>query len=880
MTHSARILPLLTLAFPLVAHAGDASAPAYEELVCWGGSAAGAAVCDVPAIALQKEVARLSLGFGHGILRYTDGTIACWGDDEFGQCQPPTPPDGVVFSQISAGSQHNVARLSDGSIVAWGRNNSGQTDVPAIGALTATLIAAGEAHGLAALSNGSVIQWGFNPSAADVPLSVTAPTALAGGFDHSAALLSDGTIVCWGDNTEAECDVPALGGGETYTSVACGRNFTIALKNTGEVVAWGDATYTAIPPTPDGETIVEAGGKFLNGYFRTSEGSVVVWGDGTEGQLDEVDFGTLLLKRVAVGYTFLVANGDVDCDGDLVADRTQIVADPTLDCDDNGEIDSCTINEDRTFDWNENSILDTCEIAGDTALDCDGDGRYDEGQIERDPDLDCDLDTILDSCEIAEDSTLDCDGDGILDACGPTSTGVASSTVSPVNESSVIRATGTGLAPAILDVRVQVTVKADLGSYGEWLVIKLNDTIVDYMFVGSGRNCPVNPQVETFLLDKDLFNGLAPDGDVTFDVEPTALVSSFECTGSSCRIDVTWLAAGADCNMNGTPDICEVQSGDVPDANEDGIPDTCQFVPTRDLDGDGRDDIVWWNNQSKTQSYWLMDGATRLSSGVFPDALPDNSDLVAFADLDGDGRGDLIYLNRSTRELFGRLMEGIDLVEEGTIGSGALPAGWSVIATPDLNGDGKADILIRNGANGALNGWIMDGLVRTGGGAIQSSADLRFQGAGDLDGDGDDDLVWRTEDGEVRGWLMAGLAVSEDAALTDAANLPVDNWTCRGLGDLDGDGKDDIVWRRTSDGATFGWFMDGLTRTGGGSINSTLGTDFRVDAILDCDGDMKADLVWRRLSDGGVFVWLMDGLEKREGGLVQSRSMNFTIIDR
>ena len=103
-----------------------------------------------------------------------------------------------------------------------------------------------------------------------MPLSVTAPTALAGGFDHSAALLSDGTIVCWGDNAEAECDVPALGGGETYTSVSCGRNFTIALKNTGEVVAWGDVAYTTVPPTPDGETIVEAGGKFLNGYFRTA----------------------------------------------------------------------------------------------------------------------------------------------------------------------------------------------------------------------------------------------------------------------------------------------------------------------------------------------------------------------------------------------------------------------------------------------------------------------------------------------------------------------------------------------------------------------------------------------------------------------------------
>jgi hypothetical protein len=50
-----------------------------------------------------------------------------------------------------------------------------------------------------------------------------------------------------------------------------------------------------------------------------------------------------------------------------------------------------------------------------------------------------------------------------------------------------------------------------------------------------------------------------------------------------------------------------------------------------------------------------------------------------------------------------------------TVGSG-----WRIVATPDLNGDGKRDILWRNTANGDVNGWLMNGLVKQSGGFIRS----------------------------------------------------------------------------------------------------------------------------------------------------------------
>jgi hypothetical protein len=58
----------------------------------------------------------------------SDGSIATWGSNEFGQLDVPPPNAGFVA--IAAGFGHNVGLKADGSIVAWGRDNWGQHDVP------------------------------------------------------------------------------------------------------------------------------------------------------------------------------------------------------------------------------------------------------------------------------------------------------------------------------------------------------------------------------------------------------------------------------------------------------------------------------------------------------------------------------------------------------------------------------------------------------------------------------------------------------------------------------------------------------------------------------------------------------------------------------
>jgi hypothetical protein len=94
---------------------------------------------------------------------------------------------------------------------------------------------------------------------------------------------------------------------------------------------------------------------------------------------------------------------------------------------------------------------------------------------------------------------------------------------------------------------------------------------------------------------------------------------------------------------------------------------------------------------------------------------------------------------------------------------------------------------------------LIEGQVVVGGGSVLNNL-------GDLDGDGKDDIVWRnTSTGVVSGWLMNGLTLASSAEI---ATVGASGWTIKGVGDLDGNGKDDIVWRNTSTGAVSGWLLN------------------------------------------------------------------------
>jgi hypothetical protein len=124
---------------------------------------------------------------GCGIRR--DGTIACWGDDRWGQASPPAG----TFSDIAAGRMTVCAIRTSGELACWGRGLYGAADPPpgrytdlAIGGDTGCAIRADDA---------SVSCWG-----ADLGPPPEVPTmSLAIGDTIAGLIGTNGVVHTWGE---------------------------------------------------------------------------------------------------------------------------------------------------------------------------------------------------------------------------------------------------------------------------------------------------------------------------------------------------------------------------------------------------------------------------------------------------------------------------------------------------------------------------------------------------------------------------------------------------------------------------------------------------------------------------------------------------------
>lgn len=283
-------------------------------------------------------------------------------------------------------------------------------------------------------------------------------------------------------------------------------------------------------------------------------------------------------------------------------------------------------------------------------------------------------------------------------------------------------------------------------------------------------------------------------------------------------------------------------------------------MPGMDFNGDGRDDIILQNMQTGLVSNWLgqEDGSFFSNHAVALDPWALGT-FLGSGDFNVDGRTDTIWRTDSG-EIYTSLtaLDGAFYFHWNLGFVANLPeASWYLAATGDFDGDGHGDLLWRNEA-GTLSQWLGAGdgygFTWNAAAAQQLAPDWYVVGAGDFNGDGHTDILWRSE---TSGALSEWLALDNGSFAWNAAAthyLP-NEWYVAGMGDFNADGRTDLLWRNEV-GALSEWLAQS---NGSFAWNPAVGyqmpTEWQIIGTGDYNGDGSDDLLWRR-DDGTVINWL------------------------
>ena len=287
---------------------------------------------------------------------------------------------------------------------------------------------------------------------------------------------------------------------------------------------------------------------------------------------------------------------------------------------------------------------------------------------------------------------------------------------------------------------------------------------------------------------------------------------------------------------------------------------------TYDLSNLGSYGVQYW-----LESSWAT-GYLNIGIGCAPPATA--SDYAMWNAMSANGFGD-------------RFVTGAPPVVTATQPYGGACIGGPPVyrATTDFNGDARSDLLWRNVSTGQTIAWLMGDLTWPMSSEIAteyawlptSEQGWQVVGLGDLNADGNADLVWRnTTTGQNSAWLMNGGAIANYAWLPTVTDQA---WVVNGIGDLDGDGKADLVWRNFSTGDNIAWLMNGSTLAAYAWLPAVANFSWRLVALADLDRDLRADLVWRNTSTGQESAWLMDGgTVKSYLGLTTVADQNWQVV--
>jgi hypothetical protein len=293
-------------------------------------------------------------------------------------------------------------------------------------------------------------------------------------------------------------------------------------------------------------------------------------------------------------------------------------------------------------------------------------------------------------------------------------------------------------------------------------------------------------------------------------------------------------------------------------------------VLSGDIDGDGDEDVLasgdlssalaWWENENGLGTIWTkhtIDGGLYGASGI------------CLVDVDSDGDEDVLGAARGAEYvLWWENENGLGTIWTKHTIDESFPGGCEV-SSADIDGDGDPDALGSSDMMEGINWWEnADGVGLV---WIEHSVDANFYaalglGLDDIDGDGDTDVIgaaygddeiawWENENGLGTEWTKHSVAELFDGACSISS------------GDMDGDGDrdligsayhaDTVIWWENVDGVGMIWEEH--------EVASSLAEPYGLD-LEDLDGDGDQDVLttahaadrvsWWENTDGTGSAWI------------------------